>query len=60
MRSRNRRRGVSAAQWCLVAVAIFLVIVATITTLGNNTNTKLNQTATDLANPKNLTTRFGS
>jgi Flp pilus assembly pilin Flp len=61
MRSRNRRRrGVSAGQWCIVAVAITLVIVAAITILGNNTNTKLNQTATDLSNPHNLTTRFGS
>lgn len=55
-----RRRGITAVQWCVLAALITLAIVATVTTVGSRTSTKLNESATDLANPKNLTTRFGS
>jgi len=54
------RRGVSVVQYIMMAAAIFLVIVVGMATLGTKTNTKLNQTASDVADPKNLTTRFGS
>jgi len=57
---RLSRRGVSVAQYVLVAAAIFLVIVVGMATLGSKTNTKLNQSASDVANPQQLTTRFGS
>lgn len=53
------RRAVSAVQWCVVAAVIVLVLVASATLLGNRTNTKLNNTASDLSNPSDLTTRFG-
>jgi Flp pilus assembly pilin Flp len=47
-------------QWCVIAAAITVAVVTTVTTIGTRNRTKLNQTATDLANPANLTTRFGS
>lgn len=60
MLRRLSRRGVSVAQYVLVAAAIFLVIVIGMASMGTHTNTKLNQTASDVANPQQLTTRFGS
>jgi hypothetical protein len=60
MRRYARRRGMSLVQWCVVAAAVFLVVVAGVTLLGTRTNNKLNETASDMANPVNLTTRFGS
>ena len=54
------RRGVSAVQWCVVAAVIALVAVGSVTLLGNRTNNKLNETASDLTNPNDLTKRFGS
>jgi hypothetical protein len=39
---------------------IALAAIAGVTLLGTRTNTKLGQTATDMANPQSLTTRFGS
>jgi Flp pilus assembly pilin Flp len=60
MLRRLTRRGVSVAQYVLVAAAIFLVIVVGMATMGTKTNTKLNQSASDVANPQQLTTRFGS
>lgn len=60
MLRRLSRRGVSVAQYVLVAAAIFLVIVVGMATMGTRANTKLNQTASDVANPQQLTTRFGS
>jgi len=59
-RSFARRRGISTVQWCVMAALITLAVIAGVTTVGTRNSTKLNQTATDLANPKNLTTRFGS
>ena len=56
----RRRRGVTIVQWCVIAAAITIAIVSTVSTIGTRNSTKLNQTATDLANPANLTTRFGS
>ena len=60
MRQTHRRRGISLVQWVLIAGVITLALVAGVTLLGTRTNTKLNQTATDVANPQSLTTRFGS
>jgi Flp pilus assembly pilin Flp len=60
MRIRSFRRGASVMQWVVVAAALVLVIVAGITLVGTRTSTKLNQTATDVASPSSLTTRFGS
>jgi Flp pilus assembly pilin Flp len=61
MRSRiYRRRGISLVQWCVMAALITLAIVAGVANIGPRASTKLNQTATDVANPANLTTRFGS
>lgn len=55
-----RRRGVSLVQTCLIVAVITLAIVASVTLVGSRANTKLNQTATDVANPASLTSRFGS
>ena len=54
------RRGVTTVQYCVMAAVIALGVIATVIVLGNRTNTKLGQTATDVANPQSLTTRFGS
>ena len=55
-----RRRAVTMVQWCVVAALIILVIVASVTLVGNRTSTKLNETASDLTNPSSLTARFGN
>jgi Flp pilus assembly pilin Flp len=55
-----RRRGKAVAQWVVVAGIIALALVAGVTSLGSRANTKLDQTATDVANPTSLTTRFGT
>jgi uncharacterized membrane protein YjfL (UPF0719 family) len=52
------RRGQAVVQWIVVAALIFLAVYAGVTLLGPNTSSKLNQTATDVGNPKSLTTRF--
>jgi len=60
MRRNRVRRGISSVQWAVIAGAIVLVIFASVQLIGTRTNTKLNQTVTDVGNPANLTTRFGS
>jgi Flp pilus assembly pilin Flp len=61
MRSRfARRRGITAVQWCIMAALITLAVVTTVSLIGTRTSTKLSETATDVGNPANLTTRFGS
>lgn len=55
-----RRRGISMVQWCVMAALITVAIVGAVSVIGTRNSTKLNQTATDLANPASLTTRFGS
>lgn len=55
-----RRRGISMVQWCVMAALIALAVIVGVTNVGSRTGTKLTQTATDVGNPKNLTTRFGS
>jgi Flp pilus assembly pilin Flp len=57
---RRSRAGVSLVQWVLIAAVITLGVVAGVTLIGTNTTVKLNQTATDVATPSSLTTRFGS
>lgn len=60
MHRTHRRRGVSLVQWVLIAAVITLGLAAGVTLIGTRTNNKLNQTVTDVGNPKSLTTRFGS
>ena len=60
MLSRKKRRGISFVQYALIAALLSLVVVVGTTLVGSRTSTKLGQTATDVANPKSLTTRFGS
>ena len=60
MRKTSVRRGISAVQWTVVAAVITLVIVASVTLIGSRTNTKLNQTATDVASPSSLKQRFST
>ena len=52
------RRGITTVQMCVMLAVITLAIVGTVRVLGTNSKDKLNQTASDLATPKNLTTRF--
>ena len=60
MRRHSIRRGLANVQYVLVAAAIFLVVYAGMRLMGTSTNTKLNQTASDVGNPSALTQRFGS
>lgn len=60
MLRRRVRAGLAMVQWVLIAGAITLALVAGITVLGTKTSTKLGETVIDVANPANLTTRFGS
>jgi Flp pilus assembly pilin Flp len=60
MRRTAIRRGQSNIQYVVILAVIALVVVAGITLVGSNANTKLNQSATDVASPQSLTTRFGS
>ena len=54
------RRGVSTVQWVVVAAVVVLVVFASVRLVGTNSTTKMNQTASDLANPTNLTKHMGS
>ena len=54
------RRGQASVQWIVIAALITLAIVGTVATIGTRTTVKLNQTATDVANPASLKNRFGS
>ncbi len=60
MRLHRLRRGQANLQWIVIAAVIALAIVGTVATLGSRTSTKLNETATDVANPVSLKNRFGS
>lgn len=60
MRRFRRRRGMNTVQWVVIAAATVLALFVTIQIIGSRTSTKLNETVTDVGNPKNLTTRFGS
>lgn len=50
----NRRRGVSALQWCVIAAAIGLAVIAGITLVGRNTNTSMTGIAEGMTNPAKL------
>lgn len=60
MSRRQARRGAAYVQYLIVAAAIFMVVVAGFSLMTTNTNTKLNQTASDVSDPSALTQRFGS
>ena len=60
MSRRQARRGAAYVQYLIVAAAIFMVVVAGFSLMTTSTNTKLNQTASDVADPSALTQRFGS
>jgi hypothetical protein len=54
------RRAATIVQWCVVAAVITLVVVGSVALVGNRANNKLNESASDLTNPTDLTKRFGS
>jgi len=60
MLRRRIRRGISHAQYAVVLALITLAVVAGMTLMGSRANNKLNQTASDVANPAALTQRFSS
>jgi len=60
MHKRFARHGKALVTWVVVAAVVTLAIVAGVALLGTNTDNKLNQTATDVADPHALTQRFGS
>ena len=55
-----RRRGISSVQWVVIVAAIALAISTTVSLIGSRTNTKLNDTASDMKDVSNLPKRFGS
>lgn len=59
-RIQTHRRGTAVTQWVVVAALIVLALIGSVALLGTRANNKLNETATDMANPQSLTTRFGS
>jgi len=56
----NSRRGLSSIQWIVVASVTFLVIIGSVHLIGQRTDNKLDQTASDLTDPHLLTKRFGN
>ena len=56
----TRRSAISTVQWVVVASLVVLAVFSTVQLIGPRTNTKLNQTASDLANPAELTKHMGS
>lgn len=61
MRRRYARRAAAAyIQWIVVASLIAMALFVGVQLVGNGTNTKMGETATDLADPAKLTKRFGS
>jgi Flp pilus assembly protein TadG len=56
----DRRRGVSAVQFAVVAALVMLVVFAGVQLVGQNAKAKMGQTGTDLTNPANLTKHMGS
>jgi Flp pilus assembly pilin Flp len=60
MAHRHIRRGVSTVQFVVLAALVILAVVCGVTLLGTRANTKLDQTATDVADPASLVNRFGS
>jgi hypothetical protein len=59
MRGQRVRRGQATVQWIVVAGIIFLAVLAGIAVLGTSTSSKMNETATDVADPASLKQRFG-
>jgi Flp pilus assembly pilin Flp len=57
-RYHSHRRGVAVTEWVVIAALIVIGLVSGVALLGTRTNNKLGQTASDMANPQSLTTRF--
>jgi hypothetical protein len=60
MRRSLFRRGLSSIQWIVVASVTFLVIIGSVHLIGQRTDNKLDETASDLTDPSLLTKRFSS
>ena len=58
--SKSARKGVTTVQWCVVVAIITLGAIAAVRTLGTGSSTRINTMASDVANPANLPSRFGS
>lgn len=54
------RRGLTTVQLCVMLAVITLGVIAAVKSLGSNSSSKLTTTASDIANPANLPSRFGS
>lgn len=51
---RIRRRGAVTVQWVLLAAVVTLVVIASVASLGTESNTRLEDTAGGVGNPTNL------
>ena len=57
-RFHSARRGSSQVQLAVIIAVIALVVLGAVASLGNNTSSKLQETAVDVADPSHLSTRF--
>ena len=57
---RRVRRGMGTTEWVLIAAVIALAVVGAVTLMGTRVNDELGVTAQDVADPAQLTQRFGS
>ena len=55
---RCHRRGVTMAQWAVLAAIVCLGIVAAVKSVGTKTSTDLNTTAGQVGDPASLVNRF--
>lgn len=55
-----RRAAAAYIQWIVVASLIAMALFVGVQMVGNATNTKMGQSATDLTDPAKLTKRMGS
>ena len=53
------RRGISAIETAFVVGLIAIIVLLSVAALGNSTSDKLDETATDVADPASLRDRFG-
>lgn len=60
MKKRNQKRGSSPIQFALILATVGIAVVVGSWGLGKASNSQLNQAASDVADPAQLTSRFGN
>ncbi len=57
-KTRRARKGMGTTEWVLIAAAIALTIILSVTAVGTRVDAELGTTAQDVADPAQLTPRF--